>query len=111
MIYLLDTHTAMWALKDKNKLSAAAKSIIDDVSVVLCVSIISVWEIAIKISIGKLDFNGGAAFFLKKMQQNGIELINIKGTHIVYVESLPLLHRDPFDRLLISTAATENRLL
>ena len=66
MKYLLDTHTAIWALGSKTKLSQAAKAIIDDVSLSLCVSIISAWEIAIKISIGKLNFVGGSAFFLEK---------------------------------------------
>ena len=53
MKYLLDTHTAIWALDDKTKLSEKAKAIIDDISIPLCVSIISAWEIAIKTSIGK----------------------------------------------------------
>ena len=56
MKYLLDTHTAIWALGDKAKLSEKAKAIIDDVSIPLCVSIISAWEIAIKVSVGKLNF-------------------------------------------------------
>jgi len=108
MKYLLDTSTAIWALGNKTKLSEAAKTIIDDVSLSLCVSIISAWEIAIKVSIGKLNFGGGSAFFLEKMQNNGVELLNIKETYIECVESLPFIHRDPFDRLLIATAKAED---
>ena len=108
MKYLLDTHTAMWALEEKNKLSGRAKTIIDDVSLSLCVSIASAWEIAIKTSIGKLDFFGGSTFFLRKMERNGIELLNISGAQLEVVEKLPFIHRDPFDRLLIATALAEN---
>jgi len=108
MKYLLDTHTAIWALDDKTKLSEKAKAIIDDVSIPLCISIISAWEVAIKTSIGKLDFVGGSEKFLDEMQKNGIELFNLKGSHIKYVEQLPFHHKDPFDRLLISTALAEN---
>jgi len=108
MNYLLDTHTAIWALDDKAKLSEKAKAIIDDVSISLCVSIISAWEIAIKTSIGKLNFVGGSEFFLGEMQKNGLELLNIKGSYIKYVETLEFHHRDPFDRLLISTALAED---
>ena len=107
MKYLLDTHTAMWALGEKEKLSVTAKLIIDDISVPLCVSIVSAWEIAIKISIGKLNFAGGSDFFTKKMQRNGIEILDLKGSHIKYAESIPFHHRDPFDRIIISTALAD----
>jgi len=107
MKYLLDTHSALWALWDKSKLSNSAKTIIDDVSIPLYVSIISAWEIAIKVSIGKLKFDGGSACFLEEMRRNGIELLNVKGSYVEYVERLPFIHRDPFDRLLIATAKTD----
>jgi PIN domain nuclease of toxin-antitoxin system len=107
MKYLLDTSTAIWALNDKKKLSKAAKTIIDDISIPLGVSIVSAWEIAIKISIGKLNFDGGSELFISKMKRNGIEVLGIEGSHIKCVEMLPLVHRDPFDRLIISTARVE----
>ena len=107
MKYLLDTHTAIWALGSEPKLSEAAKAIIDDVSLPLCVSIISAWEIAIKVSIGKLNFVGGSTFFLEKMRRNGIELLDIKSSHVECVENLPFIHRDPFDRMLVATAKTD----
>jgi PIN domain nuclease of toxin-antitoxin system len=108
MRYLLDTHTAIWALKDKESLSGTAKAIIDDTSLSLYVSVVSAWEIAIKMSIGKLDFVGGSTVFLEKMQLNGVELLNIAGSHIERVEKLPFVHRDPFDRLIISTALADD---
>ena len=107
MIYLLDTHTAIWALGEKTKLSATAKSVIEDIAVPLCVSVISAWEIAVKMSIGKLIFAGGSEFFLEKMRQNGIEILNLESSHIKHVENLPFHHRDPFDRLLISIVLAE----
>ena len=107
MKYLLDTSTAIWALGDKAKLSKRAMMIIDDVSISLCVSIVSAWEIAIKVSIGKLDFVGGSASFLNEMRINGIELLSIKDVHLEYVEGLPFIHRDPFDRLIIATAKAD----
>ncbi|MCL1849179.1 MAG: type II toxin-antitoxin system VapC family toxin [Clostridiales bacterium] len=108
MKYLLDTHAAIWALGDKAKLSVAAKSIIDDVSVALYASIVSAWEVAVKVSLGKLDFPGGALDFLKNLQRNGIILLPLKASHVGLVERLPLIHRDPFDRLLISSALADD---
>jgi len=107
MKYLLDTQTAIWTLGYKAKLSESAKVIIDDVSLPLCVSIISAWEIAIKVSIGKLNFDGGSAAFLNKMQHNSVELIDVTCSHIKHVENLPFIHRDPFDRMLVATAMAE----
>ena len=111
MRYLLDTHTAIWALGDKARLSETAKSIIDDVSIPLYVSVASAWEVAIKVSIGKLNFVGGSAFFLEKMQYNGIEILAIADSHLEHLEKLPFIHRDPFDRLLIATAKSENMII
>ena len=108
MKYLLDTNTAIWALGEQDKLSKSAKAIIDDVSISLCVSIISAWEIAIKVNIGKLDFDGGSARFLDEMQHNGIEILSINGFHVETVEKLPRIHGDPFDHMLIATAKTDN---
>ena len=107
MKYLLDTHTAIWALGDKARLSGNAKTIIDDVSLPLCISMVNAWEVAIKVSIGKLDFAGGASFFLKRMEYNGIEIMDMERKHLEIVEKLPFIHRDPFDRLLIATVLSE----
>jgi len=111
MKYLLDTHVAKWALDDISKLSDSAKSIISNTSLRLCVSVASAWEIAIKISVGKLNFVGGSAFFIKKLRQFGVEILHVEGQHVEIVESLPLIHRDPFDRIIISTAIAESMTL
>jgi len=104
MKYLLDTHVAKWALDDAVKLSDHTKSILGDTSLHLFVSLACAWEIAIKISIGKLNFEGGSTVFINKLQQFGVEMIHVEGTHIAGVEKLPLFHRDPFDRIIIATA-------
>ena len=108
MKYLLDTHTAIWALGEKEKLSNRAKSIIDDVSIPLYVSIVSAWEIAIKISLKKINFVGGSNLFLEKMHRNGIEVLDLKGAYFKTIENLPFIHRDPFDRIIIATSLIEN---
>jgi len=108
MKYLLDTHTAIWAFDDKSKLSETARAIIGDVTVSLCVSVISALEVAIKISLDKLGFEGGSTEFLNRIRHNGIELLQIGESHLKYLETMPFIHRDPFDRLLVATAKTEN---
>ncbi len=77
----------------------------------LYISIVSAWELAIKVSLGKLDFPGGVSTFLTEIENNGIEIIEIDGSHIKCVESLPFIHRDPFDRLIIAAAKTDNLTL
>jgi PIN domain nuclease of toxin-antitoxin system len=71
----------------------------------------SAWEIAIKISIGKLDFAGGVSGFLETIRDNDISLIAISPEHLRSVETLPFHHRDPFDRLLVATAIVEGMIL
>ena len=109
--YLLDTHAAMWFLNGDNSISETAKSIILDLSNDKCVSIVSAWEIAIKIGLGKLDFNGRATGFIELAQSNGFAVLPIKAAHLGALESLPLLRRDPFDRLLAATALAERMTL
>ena len=111
MKYLLDTHTAIWALTGDNKLSQTAKSVIDNSSNLIYVSIASAWEVAIKASIGKADFDSNAHSFFKGMQENGIEIIGVKASHVKLVEALPFIHKDPFDRILVATAKAESMIV
>jgi PIN domain nuclease of toxin-antitoxin system len=108
MKYLLDTHTAIWALADDAKLSRTAKAAIADISNSLCISIASAWELAIKTSLGKIDFSGGVAAFLNEIEESGIGILGIDGSYVECIESLPFIHRDPFDRILVATAISEN---
>ena len=106
MKYLLDTHTAIWALLGNDeKLSAKAKDIIADRTVELAVSIASAWEIAIKTSKGgKIPDMSGVAVFIEKLHENGVEILGVTTEEVKIVEALPFIHNDPFDRVIIATA-------
>jgi len=108
MRLLMDTHAVLWFLSDAEKLSAAAFGAILEPSNEKYVSIASAWEFAVKLSIGKLKFEGGVECFLNILEDNGFGLFPIKGKHIVRLENLPFHHRDPFDRMLVATAMSED---
>ena len=108
MNLLLDTHTVLWALSDVEKLSDKAKSEILSPDKNKIVSLISAWEVAIKISLNKLSFEGGVVRFLHQIERDGFELLPIRAEHIALIEALPFHHRDPFDRLIVATAIVEN---
>jgi PIN domain nuclease of toxin-antitoxin system len=107
MRYLIDTHVALWILKGE-PISEKAKTIIDDVTTEVFVSIASAWEIAIKVGLGKLKYDGGVRAFLDDIRLNDFQLLAVEEAHIEQTESLPYHHRDPFDRLLIATAIAED---
>ena len=104
--YLLDTHIAIWALLGNDeKLSIRAKDIIADKKIELAVSIASAWELAIKISKGgEIKDMSGVAAFIDKLRENGIEILGITAEEVKLVESLPFIHNDPFDRVIVATA-------
>jgi len=108
MDYLLDTHTVLWFFNgDNTSLSETAKNIIQDQQHTKFVSMASVWEIGIKISIGKLVFPQNTNGFVDQIQKNGFGLLPISVSHIAAIEQLPQIHRDPFDRLLAATSIVE----
>jgi len=104
MNILLDTHILLWHLKDDPRLKIGFSKIIEDASYTKYFSIISLWEIAIKTSIGKLSINQP----IEKIIPNEISILNLKVPHIVKVKDLPFHHRDPFDRMIIAQAMVEN---
>ena len=109
---LLDTHTFLWFLWDDPKLSASAKSLIEDPNSRKLVSIVSCWEIAIKVCLGKLDLGEPSRSFLpREIARNRFEVLAISLPHVTMVEQLSLHHRDPFDRLLIAQAIIEGMSL
>jgi PIN domain nuclease of toxin-antitoxin system len=107
MRYLIDTHVALWILKGE-PVSDKAKAIIDDVTAEVFVSIASAWEIAIKIGLGKLRYDGGVRAFLDDVKLNEFQIIGIEEAHVEQTEGLAYYHRDPFDRLLIATTIAED---
>ncbi|NLA25015.1 MAG: type II toxin-antitoxin system VapC family toxin [Bacteroidales bacterium] len=110
MNVLLDTHLILWIFngEGENQISANAQTILDDLSCKLFVSIASAWEVALKISIGKLKFPHGVRGFIQVLIENNIHILGIAPQYLQAVETLPFYHRDPFDRLLIATAQVEN---
>ncbi|MFT8347299.1 type II toxin-antitoxin system VapC family toxin, partial [Gluconobacter oxydans] len=98
MKVLLDTHALLWWLSDSDRLGETAREIIADPVHDILVSIVSLWEIAIKIRIGKLDADMND--ILAAIPEEGFSLLQIQPEHLQILMSLPLHHRDPFDHLL-----------
>jgi PIN domain nuclease of toxin-antitoxin system len=105
--YLLDTHILLWASSRASRLSKAAESLIADTENELFFSAASIWEIAIKSSGGREDFHVDPAIFRRGLLDNEYRELPITGEHAATVTILPLLHKDPFDRLLIAQAIVE----
>lgn len=107
MKLLLDTHTFLWFIDDTPKLSAAAKKLLES-DVDLMISAASLWEIAIKVSIGKLTLTQPFQEFIPdQLNRNSVKLLAISIAHLALVSSLPFHHRDPFDRLMVAQAISE----
>ena len=111
MKLLLDTHSFLWAAGRQQfaLLPQATKDVLEDGTNTLLLSVASIWELAIKASLGKLQLSESVADLVRFQQANsGIQLLPITLTHIELVETLPFHHKDPFDRLLIAQAQAEN---
>ncbi len=107
MNLLLDSHTFLWFVWDDPKLSPA-KALIEDGANRKLVSVASCWEIAIKAGLKRLALGEPATTFLpRELATNGFEVLGIELAHATFVETLPLHHKDPFDRLLVAQALIE----
>lgn len=107
MAILIDTHTFLWFINDGSNLSSSARNLVESEPYVF-LSIASLWEISIKLSIGKLSLpKQFSQFITEQLSLNQITVLPIKVIHLEAVSSLPLHHRDPFDRLLIAQAIVE----
>jgi PIN domain nuclease of toxin-antitoxin system len=111
MAWLLDTHALIWLTDDPAQLSDAVRTCIDDAPDDVFVSVTTIWEIAIKRSIGKLDLPVNATELLEIARKNHTPILDIQGAHAAKVEDLPFHHRDPFDRLLAAQALSEDLTL
>ena len=107
MRYLLDTHAVIWHFNDSTKLSPKVTAIIDNPKNTIYISSISLWEIAIKINIGKLDMDITLDELLIEIKDNDFYILQIEDEYLKGLSDLPFIHRDPFDRLLIATANSE----
>jgi PIN domain nuclease of toxin-antitoxin system len=109
---LLDTHAFLWWVNDAPELSTKARKAIADEASTCFLSLASCWEMAIKSSLGKLGLAMPLDRFIpEQLAANGFSLLNIDFRHAARVESLPFLHRDPFDRLLVAQALAEKLTL
>lgn len=107
MKLLLDTHLLLWAAGAPERLGAAARKLIESPRNELLFSPASLWEIIIKRGLGRADFQVDARLLRRGLLDNGYVELPILGEHAVHVESLPPIHKDPFDRILLAQATAE----
>ncbi|MEG4279450.1 type II toxin-antitoxin system VapC family toxin [Microcoleus sp. MON1_C1] len=112
MKLLLDTHTFIWWDSSPQKLSPKALALCQNPENILLLSLGSIWEMQIKLQLGKLSLNLPLPELIESQQQtNNIQVLPINLTHLFTLDSLPNHHKDPFDRLLISQAIVEDAVL
>jgi PIN domain nuclease of toxin-antitoxin system len=105
---LLDTHTFLWFINGDKALSSPAKEIMENAENILYLSVASLWEMAIKISLGRLEAPYPFDKFIEiQLRENSITLLQITPVHTGIVAALPFHHRDPFDRLIIAQSLSE----
>lgn len=102
--FLIDTCVLIWATSDPEKLSKKARRMIDDDASRVFVSHATLWEMSIKVTIGKLHVGEG---FFGQLEGLGYEMLPMAEVHFSMYRQLPLIHRDPFDRLLVAQAISE----
>lgn len=111
MKLLLDTHLLLWAAGEPDKLSERARTLIDDQNNILVFSAASLWEVTIKVGLGRADFLVDPYLLRRGLLENGYEELPINSQHALAVRQLPDVHRDPFDRILVAQAMVEGLLL
>ncbi|MDY7561238.1 type II toxin-antitoxin system VapC family toxin [Pseudomonas sp. 10B1] len=107
MKLLLDTHLLLWAAGEPHRLSAAANALISEPENELFFSAASLWEIAIKQGLGRADFKVDARVLRRGLLDNGYSELPVGSEHAVAIVSLPPIHKDPFDRILVAQATVE----
>ena len=111
MRHLLDTHAFLWLAADDPRLAETVRTRFADIGHEWYLSAASIWEMAVKSSLGKLTLATTLAQLVQGGLERGIRLLDVRGAHAFAVEHLPFHHRDPFDRLLIAQAMHEGMLL
>lgn len=111
MKLLLDTHILLWIAGQPEKLTESTRSLLTTPENSLFFSAASIWEIVIKLGIGREDFKVDPYRLRKMLVVHGYTELPITAEHALKVVSLPLLHKDPFDRLLLAQARTEGMML
>lgn len=111
MKVLLDTHMLLWALDPDPKLPAKARMIMEDPRNTLLISVVSLWEITIKSSLGKIELGINFKDLLEQTEKLVAAIIPITSEHLTTLHTLPLHHRDPFDRLIIAQSIRDELFL
>ena len=111
MNLLLDTHVLLWAAGMPERLSTNALALIEDRENALYFSAASLWEIAIKRGLGRADFQVDARVLRRGLLDNGYHEMSISSEHAIAIDTLPPIHKDPFDRILVAQAMVEGIIL
>jgi PIN domain nuclease of toxin-antitoxin system len=112
MRVLLDTHTLLWIIADSPRLSPSAREIAVSTAISKLVSIATLWEIAIKVRLGKLDLGMEIDDLVQLIQNRALAVfLPITPAHVIKLRHLEMHHRDPFDRMLVAQALVENMAL
>lgn len=107
MKLLLDTHLLLWAAGEPKRLPKNIRTLLEDMDNELLFSVASLWEVAIKSGLGRKDFRVEARLLRRGLLDNGYSELPIVSDHVVAIDSLPPIHKDPFDRILVAQAAVE----
>lgn len=105
--FLLDTHVLLWAAADSPRLNPATRDLLAGPGHEIVFSVVNLWEIVIKNSLGRADFSVDLAQLRGRALQAGFRELPVRGQHVLGVAALPALHSDPFDRMLLAQAAAE----
>jgi PIN domain nuclease of toxin-antitoxin system len=110
MQYLVDTQSFIWFVEDDQKLPAHIKALMEQADSQLVISIASLWEMTIKMSLGKLALSGdiSTTTMLNKVTDTGFTIMPIESAHLITLSTLDFIHRDPFDRIIISQSINED---
>ena len=111
MKILLDTHFLLWAAGEPARLPAQARTLIENPSNEPMFSVASIWEVVIKRGLNRADFRVDPHLLRRGLLDNGYTEIMLTSDHALAVAALPLIHKDPFDRILVAQAQVENVLL
>ena len=111
MKLLLDSHTFLWWNNEPEKLSPHVLEMCQNPENTLILSVASIWEMQIKIQLGKLRINVPLAELIHQQEENGVEILSVEASHVFAVDTLPNHHKDPFDRLLVAQAIVEGAVL
>ena len=107
MKYLIDTHVIIWLAKDSFEIPMSIKELIENPENDIYICSVSLWEIAIKMNLGKLDLKQPLSELLSDIKNSGFNILQIEDKYLSSLLELPYIHKDPFDRLIISTALVE----